>query len=469
MKRLTFDFSVIPGTCLPGIALVFILQAGTTLAQQRILGVEDQDLPPEESSAQVEESDDSYRQRMELREGFPGQKTRIETTYSKPASNAKIDQLPVPSQKHIKDQMREMIMENGQWQPGQDLSGYPYDPSVAAQTDARLRRGEREAWSEELQKYEEREAQAYAQAMGQGENANPGAAMPGQPGQAQSGQPQPGQAGGQPGAQGGQAGQNGQGGMGGSPGSGSSGGPLAERNARALEAAAAYQGDSSSGQETESAPAGISENALSYLQSMNGGSAGAGQAGSQQHSGGQPNGQAVEAGSDQQTGEGSEGGQSAQMAQQGPSNQSGQSTQQGPGQAGSEGQSSSDALAGTIAVGDLQNMYAESGQAGGSGASSSAGGGASSSANSNASAGESASSSMGSSASFSTGSNASPSTNSSADSSTDSETRASASSAGKQEITYRDVQTEEEIEPGTLTLEELRGLDPRPPEGSGPE
>ena len=380
--------------CLPlALALVMLMRVAEAQTD-RSLGAENEEQPPEDSSQQVDESDESYRQRMELRDGFPNQQTRIETTYSSPASNAKIDQLPAPSQKHIKDQLREMIITEGQWEPGEDLSDYPYEPSPAAQTDSQLRGKEREAWSEELQKYQEREAAAYAQATGQSptESAEQGTA--GQQGQ--------------PGAENGERGEKGQQGSSGSSSSQDSATAAAERRARAEQAAAAYQGGSRNSEEAVST-AGVSESALSYLQSMNGGSASTPPGGSPQQASGE-DGEQQDSGEQSAHAAGQESAQeagqdaaqqAAQMAAAESKTESGEATEES-----AEQETDAENLAGTLAVGDLQNMYAESGQG------------------------------------------------------------ASASAAtGKQEITYRDVKTEMVIEPGTLTIEELRKLDGYDSEG----
>ena len=83
-------------------------------------------------------------------------------SYSTQGGDSKLDKLPEASREHIKEQMREMIIASRQWKPGEDVSDYPYEPSTEAQTDADLASQEREAWVEQLQKYQQREAAAYA-------------------------------------------------------------------------------------------------------------------------------------------------------------------------------------------------------------------------------------------------------------------------------------------------------------------
>lgn len=117
-----------------------------------------------DTSQQVDESEESFRTRMELRDQRFRQQPRADMTYSSQGGDSKLDQLPNASREHIKDQLRDMIMASRQWKPGEDLSDYPYEPSTAAQTDAKLRSLERAAWTEQLQKYQQREAAAYAAA-----------------------------------------------------------------------------------------------------------------------------------------------------------------------------------------------------------------------------------------------------------------------------------------------------------------
>ena len=91
------------------------------------------------------------------------------------------------------------------------------------------------------------------------------------------------------------------------------------------------------------------------------------------------------------------------MAQQGSGSQSGQPTEESQEQESAEEESTSEDLAGTIAVEDLENLFAESGQSAGN-------------------------------------------------------------PASKQTINLQESQTLIVIEPGTLTIEELRALSSQPPE-----
>lgn len=212
---------------------------GTVLGQDNSAGASDSD----ESSEQTEESEEAYRRRMEL-EGARDQDTYSNVSYTSQAEEEAIDKLPQESQKNIRDQITDIIIENGQWKPGDVLEDYPYEPTEAAEKDPVLKEQEEEAWAEQVDKYHEREAAAF------------GAARPPAPGsaqqQAEAGSSGSGeQSGGEPGA----AGQNG-----GSSGDGGS------------DSAGAYQpyqpGSRQSGDETSTA--GVSESALDFLRGKQG-------------------------------------------------------------------------------------------------------------------------------------------------------------------------------------------------------
>lgn len=149
--------AVMPGLVLAG-CLVAQVQAQTGSVDETS-GAEQE---PAESSQQVDEREQNYRKNMELQENRFRDRQAANTTYVSRGAQEKIDQLPPASQENIKDQLRDMIMERREWKPGEDLSDYPYEPSTAARNDARLERQEREAWSEQIQKYQQREAAAYA-------------------------------------------------------------------------------------------------------------------------------------------------------------------------------------------------------------------------------------------------------------------------------------------------------------------
>jgi hypothetical protein len=120
----------------------------------------------DDSSQQVEESDEEFRRRMELEDarardlGFPA------PTASPAKDLEKIDKLPEKSQDNIRDQLVDVIVESGEWEPFDALREYPYEATAAAQADPDLLQKEQEAWDEQIQKYHEREAAAYGAQRG---------------------------------------------------------------------------------------------------------------------------------------------------------------------------------------------------------------------------------------------------------------------------------------------------------------
>lgn len=158
---------------------LWLTTAGTPLAVA-------QDNLPEDatdrSSQQVEESDEAYRRRMELEDA----RTR-DPGYTVPSGSVsrdleKIDKLPEKSRDNIREQLIDVIVENGEWEPFDALREYPYEPTAAAQAEPQLLKEEQEAWDEQIQKYHAREAAAFGASRG----PVPG---PGSPGGAQAGEP----------------------------------------------------------------------------------------------------------------------------------------------------------------------------------------------------------------------------------------------------------------------------------------
>ena len=150
------------------------------------------------SSQQVEESDEEFRRRMELEDartrdlGYPA------PVDNRPQDLEKIDKLPEKSRDNIRDQVIDVIVENGEWEPFDALREYPYEPTAEAQAEPGLLQEEQEAWAEQIEKYHEREAAAYGAARG----PVPG---PGNPSGQEGGEPAA-EAGGEQGA-GGQGGE----------------------------------------------------------------------------------------------------------------------------------------------------------------------------------------------------------------------------------------------------------------------
>ena len=114
------------------------------------------------SSEQVEQRDDAFRRQMELEDARSRDRTYVDSTYGgQKAKLEKIDKLPEESRDNIRDQLVDIIMEKGDWEPKDILEEYPYTPTAAAQSDPELMEQEQEAWDEQVEKYHEREAAAF--------------------------------------------------------------------------------------------------------------------------------------------------------------------------------------------------------------------------------------------------------------------------------------------------------------------
>jgi hypothetical protein len=202
--------------------------------------------PPEDddgSSEQVEQREDSYRQQMELEDARSRDRTYVDNTHTQKAEQEKIDKLPQESRDSIRDQLVDIIVENGEWEPKDALGEYPYSPTAAAESNSELEQQEQEAWEEQIEKYHEREAAAFGAHRG----PVPGPGNPtGQEGGEQGDNSEQGEQGGQQGSgQGGEAGE-------GKSGAGSAG------------TYQPYQSSSNSSDD-EVSTAGVSESALDFL------------------------------------------------------------------------------------------------------------------------------------------------------------------------------------------------------------
>jgi X-linked retinitis pigmentosa GTPase regulator len=198
------------------------------------------------SSEQVEQRDDAFRRQMELEDARSKDRTYVDNTYGQPAELEKIDKLPEESRNNIRDQLVDVIMENGEWEPRDALEEYPYSPTEAAQSDSELKQQEQEAWDEQIEKYHQREAAAFGSHKG----PVPG---PGNP---------TGQEGGEQG-DGSEQGQQG-GGQGGQEGSGAK-----ESDDGSEGTYQPYQPGSNSS-ENKISTAGVSESALDFLKNGRG-------------------------------------------------------------------------------------------------------------------------------------------------------------------------------------------------------
>lgn len=113
-------------------------------------------------SLETEYSDDNYRRFMELKDQ-PGPTSTLPTNAYQ-SGTEKLDELPEASQKHLRNQLREIILESDAWAPGDENSEYPFIASEAGEKSPALKQKEAEAWGELVGKYHEREAQIYANA-----------------------------------------------------------------------------------------------------------------------------------------------------------------------------------------------------------------------------------------------------------------------------------------------------------------
>ncbi len=183
------------------------------------------------SSQQTEQSDESFRRSRELEDARARDRTYVDNTYTAQTELEKIDKLPEESRDNIRDQLVDIIVEDGEWEPSDALKEYPYEATAAAESDPELKEQEQEAWDEQIEKYHEREAAAWGSHSG----PVPG---PGNPSGQEGGQA------GEQGGQGGSGGGQGEGGGSGSPGT--------------------YQ-PGSNGSADEVSTAGVSESALDFL------------------------------------------------------------------------------------------------------------------------------------------------------------------------------------------------------------
>ncbi len=118
--------------------------------------------PSESSSREVDVSEDTYRHFMELKDVQRERDFIPETVFQPKGNLQKIDELPEDSQKHLRNQLREVILQGEQWKPGDEQVDHPYTPSEAARTNQSLQKLEAEAWAELLGEYHQREAEIYA-------------------------------------------------------------------------------------------------------------------------------------------------------------------------------------------------------------------------------------------------------------------------------------------------------------------
>ncbi|MBT8070156.1 MAG: hypothetical protein KJO80_06960 [Gammaproteobacteria bacterium] len=112
----------------------------------------------------VEINEDNYRQFMELRDARQRRNVLPENAFKPQSGLQKMDDLPEASQKHLRNQLREIIVQGDEWQPGDEGTVFPYVPSEAARDDPELQNKEAEAWGELVDSYHKREAEIHANA-----------------------------------------------------------------------------------------------------------------------------------------------------------------------------------------------------------------------------------------------------------------------------------------------------------------
>ncbi len=198
MKIQTFTFSLLVALMACALPPAFAQDSEPTLPSTEETAVVEPEAP---ASQEVEINEDNYRQFMELKDAMR-QRDIIPENVFKPGSGLqKLDKLPEASQKHLRNQLREIIVQGDPWQPGDEETDYPYTPSPAASTDPSLEKQEQEAWGELVDSYHDRESQIYENSsgsqaargseQGSSNNSENGSGATGQPGQSgESGQAQ---------------------------------------------------------------------------------------------------------------------------------------------------------------------------------------------------------------------------------------------------------------------------------------
>jgi hypothetical protein len=107
---------------------------------------------------EVEINEENYRRHMELGDvDLQGNNFPV-TDYGAQAQLQKLSRLPEASQRHLRDELRDIITQGGPWTPAEAGKTYPFEPSDAARGNSELRRMESEAWEELVSSYHQREA-----------------------------------------------------------------------------------------------------------------------------------------------------------------------------------------------------------------------------------------------------------------------------------------------------------------------
>ena len=140
----------------------FLAQAGFTQESDPLAGESENAGQSENASDETEFNDDNYRRFMELRSGGNMRNVLPESAFETGSALEKIQSLPEESQKHLRNELRDRIVEGEKWTPEQLEADYPYSPSEAAQSDDGLKEQESEAWDELVSEYHAREADIFA-------------------------------------------------------------------------------------------------------------------------------------------------------------------------------------------------------------------------------------------------------------------------------------------------------------------
>ena len=160
--------------------IIALIGAAVFLIASNLPAQDDETAPPpasdsEENSTEepeiragqeVEINEDNYRQFMELKDPNLQRQVIPETVYKPGSGLQKLDDLPEESQKHLRNQLREIIVQGDPWQPGDEETEYPYTPSEAAGNNPALEKEELEAWGELVDSYHDRESQIYENSSG---------------------------------------------------------------------------------------------------------------------------------------------------------------------------------------------------------------------------------------------------------------------------------------------------------------
>lgn len=125
----------------------------------------EEELEDAPASRETDFNEENFRRSMELRDQALQRSPALTTgTYSGATGVDLLDDLPETSQKHLRSELREVIVRNGPWSPDQAGVVYPYIPSEAARENGSLAQREQAAWGNLVDKYHEREAAIHANA-----------------------------------------------------------------------------------------------------------------------------------------------------------------------------------------------------------------------------------------------------------------------------------------------------------------